>query len=758
MGENVKKFLKSRILKGIIITIIIFVVVVIFIVGGVYLVYGDEYLKTSEESKKYTKGGSITSSGITTQTTAKEVWDNLGSVQDYCTAEELEYLMNAEIVTQYPYIDNIEEGSLNGIVKFYRDINEDGNLSDDERIIYIDSNQFETKKKDYENSGNEDIFKYFTLDGENIKVAYGTKETRKVTTNDIQVDKDTIENYDSEIDNTYNLTNSSSGQDVYTSIKYSIDEKSIPYATLVSQYTMPFDLLAAILVTTENIEFTTKIAELAYNSEINIAIYDNIEFLKETNTYNYDKSVKIDTIAEVNIETNSSESITYPSKAYWVDQNSEFRNKLLLNNGELADSTINEQDQNPYYAYVDTLTKNNNNLEVTLKDNSENTNSFTTIYNYEKETITLTVGVQKSSSWITKTETEFIKTLNESEQQENYTRLNDEEEYQQIYEETPDVTNTDNISVQNANDLLTYAENFVNDRLQIANSENEQSIRAEIRSNINENILLRCMSEYFDGISVSTSTRLINFDLKYILNRIPSQYYTSLDGIDVSTEENLGPNGIITDKVNEILESLGINSDEDKRDAYEEILQNYITKRMESSQTSITSNNITNIISTTSIKNVKINYESINNQTSTSHTESTPVVTENTDNFVNIFNDSKYSTASKWMQDYSSWFFEYLEDSDDTKDMVDLMKYLMYKATEDESFNTKDFSFDKYYSSLNKAGTIISGNSIAETIWFTLKDYGISDYSIAAVLGNLYGESGIISNNMQDSYEIGRKA
>lgn len=40
-----------------------------------------------------------------------------------------------------------------------------------------------------------------------------------------------------------------------------------------------------------------------------------------------------------------------------------------------------------------------------------------------------------------------------------------------------------------------------------------------------------------------------------------------------------------------------------------------------------------------------------------------------------------------------------------------------------------------------------------EMIWFFFKDEGLSDYGVAGLMGNLYAESGLRSNNLQNSFE-----
>ena len=48
---------------------------------------------------------------------------------------------------------------------------------------------------------------------------------------------------------------------------------------------------------------------------------------------------------------------------------------------------------------------------------------------------------------------------------------------------------------------------------------------------------------------------------------------------------------------------------------------------------------------------------------------------------------------------------------------------------------------------------MLTGSTAEERIWNYLKDKGFNDYTIAGIMGNIYAESGLRSNNVQNSYE-----
>lgn len=56
--------------------------------------------------------------------------------------------------------------------------------------------------------------------------------------------------------------------------------------------------------------------------------------------------------------------------------------------------------------------------------------------------------------------------------------------------------------------------------------------------------------------------------------------------------------------------------------------------------------------------------------------------------------------------------------------------------------------------SISSSSTVkLTGKNNEEKIWNYLKGKGLTDYAVAGIMGNLYAESGLIPNNLQNSYE-----
>ncbi len=188
--------------------------------------------------------------------------------------EQLEYLMNAELVTQMPYLEHLKNtNKLNGRIFFDRYLNGDTQAT---RLKYIEEEQFDKLLEE----NDAEILKYFTMTESNdIEIAYYLEENVKVETNDTTVD---ISEYDDRVTNE-NPTFVSAGYET----------KIIPYKTMIpAKYNLPFEYMWALLVMIEDYDFVEGLAKLAYDSEIIISIYDNVTEDTTITNYTYSRQTK----------------------------------------------------------------------------------------------------------------------------------------------------------------------------------------------------------------------------------------------------------------------------------------------------------------------------------------------------------------------------------------------------------------------------------------------------------------------------------
>ena len=65
------------------------------------------------------------------------------------------------------------------------------------------------------------------------------------------------------------------GKEGYTTVANNMTSKNINYEEFLSGYTMPFNYLWALVVITEDKDFALELADLVYNSELEITVHDN---------------------------------------------------------------------------------------------------------------------------------------------------------------------------------------------------------------------------------------------------------------------------------------------------------------------------------------------------------------------------------------------------------------------------------------------------------------------------------------------------
>mgnify|MGYP005774090589 CR=1 FL=1 len=90
----------------------------------------------------------------------------------------------------------------------------------------------------------------------------------------------------------------------YSNTTYNMTTTEINYQDMVSGYTMPFDYLWVFLVMTQDKEFVFDLADLVYNSEIEITVHDNLDVNTKVDTYNYTRREKVQT-------TNANVTVSY---------------------------------------------------------------------------------------------------------------------------------------------------------------------------------------------------------------------------------------------------------------------------------------------------------------------------------------------------------------------------------------------------------------------------------------------------------------
>ena len=111
-----------------------------------------------------------------------------------------------------------------------------------------------------------------------------------------------------------------------------------------------------------------------------------------------------------------------------------------------------------------------------------------------------------------------------------------------------------------------------------------------------------------------------------------------------------------------------------------------------------------------------------------------------------IFNVNPFSSAKRYITKSSySNFMEVIETNSSTANMVDLVNYIFNQVTGTTKYG-EDLEWEKVWKSSgfsdSSGGKVVSADTIQAKVWFSLKDEGYSDVAVAAVMGNIEGESG----------------
>lgn len=182
------------------------------------------------------------------------------------TDEEIECLykaLKAEWATAYPNlgqdVDNkdLDTEFVQGVITIKRG-------KSDGTIINLEYKPYE----EFTNIKDESALNYFSMKDGAIVVASWSSTQTEYKLEKTERSKDIPD----DIKNQY----------IGTGEQISISETVINYRDMIGVHRMPFEFLLALLVNTEDVDFVSELADLAFNSTIEITVYDNtIEIISE---------------------------------------------------------------------------------------------------------------------------------------------------------------------------------------------------------------------------------------------------------------------------------------------------------------------------------------------------------------------------------------------------------------------------------------------------------------------------------------------
>lgn len=223
-----------------------------------------------------------------------------------------------------------------------------------------------TNTTSQKNSNNDSSSKYYA------KVATWSETTDNVESDDPEVESSSI--------TTYNMTTT-----------------NINYQSAVSQYTMPFDYLWALLVIGEDKDFVLQLADLVYGSQIEITVHDNLTITTDTKVDTYTRKTKTNTEGQV--------TVTYD------DQNGTGQKDTQKGNWS------DEKEKN--YKVTTTNINKDNTLDISLTKANVWIVNYSQEYTYKKPETNKTTNEEK------KTDEEYKEKPDKTSEEDEYGHVNE---------------------------------------------------------------------------------------------------------------------------------------------------------------------------------------------------------------------------------------------------------------------------------------------------------------------------------------------
>lgn len=102
----------------------------------------------------------------------------------------------------------------------------------------------------------------------------------------------------------------------------------------------------------------------------------------------------------------------------------------------------------------------------------------------------------------------------------------------------------------------------------------------------------------------------------------------------------------------------------------------------------------------------------------------------------------------------SDYLFSIIENNERTANLLDLTKYLIYKAT-NVPYGVLEFDFEEYTLESFTSVSGMYGGTVQEKVWWAVLDAGYSKEAAAGVLGNIQAESGFDPEVIEGGSGIG---
>jgi len=741
-GSTTKINLKKVVglVKPLIKILIVILLIIIIGVSGIYTINKDTFEDAAKESKNYTNNSSFdpekgiiitveNEDGTVSEVDIEEIFNKIDGIENYLKdddnstkEEKLKYLMEAELVTKYPYISSLEgdDTKLNGIVKFYR-FSSDSDAGT--QMIYVKEEDFDAKLNEAKSSRDEEIFKYFTInEDKEIVIATWSETTKKITTNDPAITAASLNEEQS------SFTYADAGDGSYTASKYTMTKKElIAFDTLVKNYAMPFNLLWAFLVQTGDYYFTEEIATLAYESDIRVGIYDNKNTSTRNETEEYNKSIRFTENTELNfaqagIDVTSpqySQVIKYckgiiaeERKIHYSNINSGVDITTYPENLPIPVGDYIREDGALHYGYITGMTADGTiTTIVEATDTNAQTNKFTTTENTKTvSAANPSIGVFYVDNWMAKWEAAYQLKAGETKNNDSSGGELYNNEYKSLLsEKLTGNTFVENILNQHSNQILQSA---------------TDGIRANTNLAVTSDLVKNSIWSHIYGCT-SCKTQIAN-----------AYSGKTIAQLEIEGEKE----GVIY----AILSNASGYTEGDAVGAARYLIYNCVYNTLQANKNANFETQLNSIgvsqWATAEIANINVNVvDSSNTQEPQSYEQNEMIISNEGEKFKEIVNKDEYFDAKQAILKRSEWFWEYIRAAEDTAKLEDMIRIIFNIAFDTDQFGEySEEDIANIFKAFEPGDAMISANYQSVNL---LRDY-IRMWENSAVLSYINGTSG----------------
>lgn len=528
-------------------------------------------------------------------------------------------------------------------------------------MIYVNEEDFDKMIDDFKTTQDKSIFKYFTINryGE-IVVATWKDVNTTITTDDPDVKE--------EITNTFVETEPG----VYSSGKYTISKtKLVHVEKLTEKYAMPFNLLWAFLIHTEDYLFVSELAALAYNTKISVGIYDDKITRVQTNTETYNKSIQF--------TENASLLYSGMDMSIWNNAANSIISKCI---GAIEE---NKTSHTAHFAGLNTNTKTSNDGELYkyfISDMNEEaviqTISKDEGHLYKRNTVTTTksannpaIGAFYVNNWVAEWDAKYIMELDGSSATSTSGAKTDEK-YESLSVDKISETLLDEKAGTIGMEISPHAQKLKQEAIAKMLKATEYRYKAEkqadlqpaeLKFHINNCLLCQKYINQTQGKTLEEIKEEERLDV-FITQLILSKNY---EGTDAAAT---GRKKIYSHAYNQAQQQKE-NEAEAKRMAYENTLKTSIKYTQ---------------WPTAEKANVNINYSIATSKNPYKCNKDETEIENEGIKFKEIINKQMYNSAKESILKNTEWFWDYIRSAEDTRQLEDALRLIFNIA-----FNTNQF-------------------------------------------------------------------